>query len=452
MKRIRISQLLLIGILCCGSLIGQVQLDTISTESNVDLNRSRGQKMLSEIKAVLKERYYDKNFKGIDIDARFKAASERIKKLETNWQIFRAIAQVLIEFDDSHTRFYPPNRSNRTEYGFTTQMIGSKCYITDIKKGSDAATQGLRIGDHVLKINQYTPDRTNLWLINYLLNSLDPLGLLTLEVISPGESGRKIDIKSKIISFTERQAEAKELRKSKSEDPYKCHAINAETVACRLETFRVEKKFIDRLMTEATKYPKMILDLRGNRGGYVAIEEYLVGHFFDREVKIADFITRHKTEQRIAKMRKDRNFKGELIVLIDSNSASAAEVFARVIQIEKRGVIVGDVSAGAVMTSNNISIGNVRGAAGFQTYSVFGVNVTIADLIMSDGNRLEKVGVIPDHLVGPSQLGLRLRSDAVLSYAAKMFGADISPENAGKLNFIVKKVEDDEDDETGDEN
>ena len=92
--------------------------------------------MLRDMKNVLETYYYDKNFKGIDIDVKFKEATEKIKKLETNAQIFRVIAGVLLEFDDSHTTFYPPGRSNRVEYGFSMQMIGNDCFLTDGKKES----------------------------------------------------------------------------------------------------------------------------------------------------------------------------------------------------------------------------------------------------------------------------------------------------------------------------
>src|SRR5205085_968323 len=105
-----------------------------------------------------------------------------------------------------------------------------------------------------------------------------------------------------------------------------------------------------KMIAEIGTHKKLILDLRGNGGGYVKTEEYLTGYFFDHDVKIATFMMRNQTRERIAKSQKEKAFKGDLIVLIDSNSASASEVFSRVIQIEKRGKIVGDVSAGAVMT------------------------------------------------------------------------------------------------------
>ncbi len=418
-----------------------INFESAPSPASINLNRSRGQNMLNEIKDVLKQRYYDKNFRGIDIDARFKVASERVKKLDTNWQIFRAIAQVLLEFDDSHTRFYPPGRANRVEYGFTTQMIGPNCFVTDVKVGSNAEAKGLKAGDRVLMINEFSPTRDNLWLINYLFYSLDPRMSISVTAAGGGEAERKLEITSTFKSIKEREKEAEKNRKEKTEKPYKCHSFNSETVACRLDTFIVEKQDIDKIMEEASRHKKLILDLRGNRGGYVHIEEYLVGHFFDRDVKIADFITRDKKKERVAKMKKERNFQGELIVLIDSNSASASEVFARVIQLEKRGKVIGDVSAGAVMTSNQVTMANFRGVPGYETYSVYGMNVTVSDLIMSDGNRLEKVGVIPDEAIGPMGAALFSRSDPVLAYAARLFGATISPDAAGKLNFLYKKDE-----------
>jgi C-terminal processing protease CtpA/Prc len=255
---------------------------------------------------------------------------------------------------------------------------------------------------------------------------------------------REIEIKAVFKSPKERKQELEKRRKEKKENPYKCQKIDTATIACKLETFSVETKYIDKMMKEIEGFQKLILDLRGNGGGYVKTEEHLTGYFFDRNVKVADFVMRNKTKERIAKTQKDKVFKGDLIVLIDSDSASASEVFARVIQLEKRGKIVGDVSAGAVMTSYFVTMANWRGVDGSETVSFFGMNITIADLLMSDGNRLENVGVIPDYPVGPTGQALFYKTDPVLSFAAELMGAKISASDAGKFGFITRKAEDDD--------
>lgn len=444
--------LIAVVLLICVSVLfsyGQIRIDEVVGKSSPSLNRDRGYQMLDGIKGALKTHYYDKNYRGIDIDKRFKEAKDKIKLLETNAQIFRAIAGLLLEFNDSHTRFYPPNRSNRVEYGFSMQMIGSNAMVVDVKKGSDAEKKGMKAGDTILRIGQYNVTRDTLWVLNYFVYQLEPQPVLPITILNPDNTERTIAVEATFKSLEERKKEAEKLRKEKKENPYKCAKLSPDTVACKLRTFSVEKKFIDQMMKEAVTGAKLILDLRGNRGGYVKIEEYLTGHFFEKEVKIADMIWRKKTEARVSKPVKDRQYKGELVVLIDSDSASASEVFARVIQIEKRGTIVGDVSAGAVMTSYGLSLVNSRGLDSFQTLSFYGLNVTVADLIMSDGKRLESVGVIPDLLVGPTGHAIALRNDPVLAYAAEMLGTKITPEEAGRLQFLFKKSEreDDDDDE-----
>ena len=433
------------------SIYAQLRIDEVGSPASISLNRRRGLNMLDEIKDIIKVRYYDKNYRGINLDERFKTAAERVKNLDANWQIFRVIAQVLMEFNDSHTRFYPPNRANQVEYGFSMQMIGNNCFVVDVKKGSDAEAKGLKIGDIITGIGKFATHRANLWKMNYLLYALDPQESIKIYVFKPDGTEREIEIKSTFKSIAERQKEAEKRRKQKRENPYKCQKINAETIACKLETFSVDKKYVDKMMAEVGAHKKMILDLRGNGGGYVKTEEHLTGYFFDRDVKIATFVMRDKTKERIAKSQKEKVFKGELVVLIDSNSASASEVFSRVIQLEKRGKIVGDVSAGAVMTSNFITMTNARGVPGYETLSFFALNLTIADLIMSDGNRLENVGVTPDYPVGPAAKALFDKSDPVLAYSAGLLGAKITAEDAGKFYFLTKKTEDDEKEENSDE-
>lgn len=426
------------------NLAQSISIDTVEAPASIKVNRERGLNMLDEIKYLIKERYYDKNYRNINLEDKFKTAAERIKKLNYNWQIFRVIAQVVLDFNDSHTRFYPPSRANQVEYGFTMQIIGNKCFVVDVKKGSDAEAKGLKVGDIIIGIGNFATSRENLWKIEYLLYELDPQEKLKLFISDSDLKRREIEIQATFKSIKEREKEAEKRRKEKRENPYKCQVINAEIIACKLYTFSVDKKYVDKMMREVGTYKNLILDLRGNGGGYVSTEEHLTGYFFDRNVKIATFVTRDKTKERTAKSQKEKAYKGELVVLIDSNSASASEVFARVIQLEKRGKIVGDVSAGAVMTSNFITMANSRGVPGFETLSLFAMNITVADLIMSDGNRLENIGVMPDYPIGPTGKALLNKTDPILAYAAEMFGAKITDEDAGKFYFLTKKVENEE--------
>jgi len=129
-----------------------------------------------------------------------------------------------------------------------------------------------------------------------------------------------------------------------------------------------------------------------------------------------------------AKSKKDDVFKGKVIVLIDAGSASAAEIFSRLMQLEHRGVVLGDISSGKVMMSRSFSLD-----AGSGTLVSYGGSITEADVIMSDGQSLEHVGVTPHVRILPTGEDLANRRDPVLAAALELLGHKMSPLDAGKL-------------------
>jgi len=121
-------------------------------------------------------------------------------------------------------------------------------------------------------------------------------------------------------------------------------------------------------------------------------------------------------------------FPGKVIVLLDSKSASGSELLARLMQIEKRGIVIGDISAGAVMQSKSYDL-----EMGVDTLVLYGVSITDADVIMSDGKSLEHTGVMPDELIKPTAEEMAANRDPVLARAAELLGVKLDPATAGAL-------------------
>jgi C-terminal processing protease CtpA/Prc len=130
----------------------------------------------------------------------------------------------------------------------------------------------------------------------------------------------------------------------------------------------------------------------------------------------------------LAKTVGDHAFKGKVIVLVDSQSASAAELFARTMQLEQRGVVLGDRTSGSVMEARAYSY-----QQGVDTVIPYGFSVTEADLIMKDGKSLEHVGVTPDEVIIPTAQDLAIGRDPVLARAVEIAGGKIDSTQAGKL-------------------
>lgn len=158
----------------------------------------------------------------------------------------------------------------------------------------------------------------------------------------------------------------------------------------------------------------------------------LISWCFDRPITISTKQTRKGADTDVAKGRKDA-YAGQIVVLVDSRSASASEVTARVMQIEKRGTVSGDRTAGAVMTSRFFphTLGHELGGVG--SVAFYATSITVADVRMSDRASLEKVGVRPDDLVIPTAADLAAERDPVLARAVALLGGSLSADEAGRF-------------------
>lgn len=403
------------------------------------------------IKEDLEQNYYDPKFHGMDLDARFKTAREKINTATSNGQIFSIIAQVLTELNDSHTFFLPPNRVVDTDYGWEMQMIGDRCYVVDVTPNSDAQMKGMKVGDEVWSIDGFQPTRENLWKIRYSYYTLKPRAGMRLVLRDVDGNEREIDVMARVVAGQERFLMAGE---RKLLDISRFHEIKDKLIVWKFPTFEVEPKEIDDAMRRVKPFGALIIDLRGNSGGYEETLLRLTGYFFDRDLKLADAKRRKGVKSMVAKTRGADIYRGQVVVLVDSGSASASEVFSRVVQLEKRGTIMGDRSAGAVMRARIYGEADVTGNPSFSfKITTFGVSITDADLIMADGQSLEGAGVTPQESILPRGSDLAARRDPVLSRAAESLGIKLEPEEAGAFFPVVHlKLNDKEQDKNAKEN
>lgn len=103
--------------------------------------------------------------------------------------------------------------------------------------------------------------------------------------------------------------------------------------------------------------------------------------------------------------------------------------------VTRRGTVLGDRSAGAVMVSRTW----VHSDGPEFNFVLYGLSITEADVVMSDGRRLEKVGVTPDELVLPTPDDLAAGRDPVLAKAAALLGITLTPEAAATLYDSASK-------------
>jgi len=401
--------------------------------------RERAEMMLQVVASDVKKHYYDQKFHGLDWDATVRDAKEKIDKSTSQNTALSHIAAALIALDDSHTFFLPPSRPYIHDYGLQFQMIGDSCFVLRVRPGSDAESKGIKAGDQVLSINGFQPSRQNLWQMEYVYQTLRPQMGLQLDLRTPANVEHKIDAMAKFRDLKR----IKDLTGEGRDDLWDLYRageaadrlmrvrtveFGEDLMVLKLPVFDFNESEVQSMIGKARKYKALIMDLRENGGGRIDTLKYLAEGIFENDVKIADRVSRKDSKPLIEKFHPHNPFGGKLVVLVDSKSASASEIFARAVQLEKRGTIVGDHSSGSVMESLHYSY-----HLGQDIMVFYGASITEADVIMSDGKSLEHVGITPDEVVLPTAADMASGRDPAMARAAEMLGVKITPEEAGKL-------------------
>ncbi len=382
--------------------------------------------MLREAYELVKKRYYDPGFHGLDWDARYREFEAKIRGMTSVNAGLGAIAEFLDGLKDSHTYFLPPSRPFDHDYGYRLRIVGEKTFVSRVVERSDAAAK-LKPGDEVISINGFVPARDTLITVQYILNALAPLESVELVVRSPARAVRKVLVNATITEKPKRLAEWEPWAIYRTKDEREPHRLVSigDVLVWKMPAFEDEERQIDGLWGRARKHRALILDLRGNGGGFQTTLTRMLANAIDRDFKAFDTIERKGRSPVDVKSRRTDGFSGPVVVLVDSESASAAELFARVMQLEKRADVLGDRTAGFVMAG--------RFHEGESRHLLYGFVVTEGDVAMTDGQSLERVGVVPDETVLPTAEDLASGRDPTLAAAARRLGVDLDPEAAGRL-------------------
>jgi carboxyl-terminal processing protease len=390
------------------------------------------------VREHLKDRFYDSEFRGLDLDERFKEAEHKLFAAQSIGQVFGIIAQPLLDLNDTHTRFLPPGRAEVREYGWALTMIGEDCYVAGVRPDSDADKKGVRPGDRIMTLAGFKPSRANFWKVLYLLYTLRPLDKLPVVLRSPGQAeDRAVEIRARrralpdVPDFARAEPDdygelVREFERDALRNEHRRRTVGDDVVVWRVAAFDLGEKAVDAFWSEISGRKGLVLDLRGCPGGYHSALNALAGRLFDREVTVGEVRRRGQAEPWRVRPHA-RPFGGRLVVLIDGRTAATAEVLARLVQLEKRGTVIGDRSEGAVT------------AAQVEQFSLsrspypYGACVTVGEVFMADGRTLDGRGVRPDEILRPAPTDLRDGRDPALARAIALAGAEVSPAEADAL-------------------
>lgn len=160
----------------------------------------------------------------------------------------------------------------------------------------------------------------------------------------------------------------------------------------------------------AQNKPKgIILDLRGNSGGYLEASTEISSQFLELGDSIASMIDAKGNEIIYFSVGPSLLSDIPTIVLIDQGSASASEIIAGALQDNGQATIIGDKSFGK---------GSVQSLYAYYNGSEF--KITVAKWFTPKGNSIDKLGITPDIKIENTLEALRKGADAQLLKAIEI--------------------------------
>ena len=345
--------------------------------------------------------YYDPKYHGLNLDSLHEAAKAELSAAVNTRRRYQALAHFLAAFGDPHTYFVVQSRLGLGHYHVGVHFYGDVPIITRVDPGSHAEQAGVRVGDQVIELAHASLTLANQQ--NVLIDLMaDTPQELPLQL-------RSVDGALKDVTLLLDPAAKDSVAVQRS---HAYAAIGDRAFVWRLPQFYdVDKGFGD-VARRARSRHSVIIDLRGNPGGSFEKLANVLGYFVDHEVAVGKYV---------AKPRSDR-VDAKIFVLIDSETASAAEVFARILQLQGKATVIGDRSAGSVMTSRYFPVDEDMGSS-----------ITVADFVLFNGERLEGVGVTPDIRAVETPRHVAEGGDPVLTLALLRAGVQLSPMNARHL-------------------
>ncbi len=340
-----------------------------------------------------------------------------------------ALANALLETNDPYSAYYlasdPLLRATSSSFGIIVadsssfeendpRKASSGVYITDVIPGSNAAFAGLLPGDKIIKLDGISVDGSTLTAVRYLLNKLPfkskdtKSSAIHQEVTSENCSTERYMEFSKLVWDFSKEVDfvverplsdgtsgVFEIGVSKgvsdTKDVYL--TIDKETSTAYIEligfnTSLTAEQFKEAMtQAEDAQVKNLVIDIRSNPGGYAdaAVE---IASLFTEEGDLL-FYTRRRNAEEEPTYSKGGIYDPEkyenILILTDSNTASAAELLAYILRTHAGATLIGDTTFGKAL-----------GQSAYTTTSGDTFTITDMEILTVDKTSYNNIGLEPD--------------------------------------------------------
>lgn len=305
---------------------------------------------------------------------------------------------------DEYTSFVEQSEGHFVGIGAQLGIKDDKVTVVAPLEGSPAEKAGLKAGDVILKVDGTEITEPNVEKAISMIKG-EQGEPVTLTVSREGAEYQDITIIRDVVKVVSVKGEL----------------IDGNIGYIQMSSFDedVAENFKEKIVELKNQGMKgMILDLRGNPGGYLTEAVKVASQFIPKGEIVTYTIDKYGNKQ------ESKSVGGEaegmpLVVLIDGGSASASEVVTGALRDYEAGTIVGTTSFGKGVVQQLIEFGDGSG----------GLKVTTSKYYTPNGENIHKVGIKPDIEVTLSEEVLQ-----------QEYNRNIDPQYLKALEVIKEKL------------
>lgn len=309
--------------------------------------------------------------------------SKKIKQQELSQSIGIGLNAFLSVLRDPHTYLIPTDYYNEvvaqlnpktTSLGVIVARGLEQYFVRKVLAASPADYAGLKKGDLLLKVNNKNIQNLSLQRVGELMKAEG--GELTRLLIQRGISKKTVAVKRSTQPVPTVSWKYEKAKK---------YAVLTINKFARGTCDKTQETLLEILQNDVKG---LLLDLRDNSGGQMEEASCIASLFLGKNRKILTLQYRDASrEPEVMYGQQDQVYFGALGVLINSGTASAAEILAGVLQEYHRGVLVGERTFGkGTFQEGEVWDGNPQIAL-FETKGYF---------TMPSGRSPQLVGILPD--------------------------------------------------------
>lgn len=383
--------------------------------------------VLSMVWSSARQNFANFDLTKVNWDSAYKATIPLVLAAKNTADVYKQTAKMVALLKDGHTGIYYIPGYPKKRLPLKTALVEGKVIITEINNDSLISQHGLNVGDEIIAVDKKE-------VFDYATKNILPYQFAS----TPQDLDVKTYTHSLLYANPQKPVTVKVLKKDGSTSevsiprnmqvvagpPFTVRILPGEIALLTLNDFQNKdyKKLFDSLYQHLLPAKAVIIDVRRHTGGDGAQGNYILSHFIDKDITGA----KSKTKQYIAaweawnKQEKwkelepsilkpiegKQRFLKPIVILTGAQTYSAAEDFCVAFDISRRGIKIGQSTAGSTGQPLRIDLpGN----------GIFMV-CTKRDSY-PDGKEFIGIGIQPEIFVKETIDDIRTGNDSVLQKA-----------------------------------